>query len=129
MCHKNDIAFWAWAVLEEGMLVPPKKNEQKSIMKWMFQRKRQKLSALYAKMEKIAENHGIKAPQVAMSYVSSKGMVPICGCRKPYQVKDLADAVKIQLDPQKIQQLEKASDACGVRFLGADMFRFAVKKR
>lgn len=128
-CHKNDIAFWAWAVLEEGMLVPPKKNEQKSIMKWMFQRKRQKLSALYAKMEKIAENHGIKASQVAMSYVSSKGMVPICGCRKPYQVKDLADAVKIQLDPQEIQQLEKASDACGVRFLGADMFRFAVKKR
>ena len=128
-CRENGISFWAWAVLEEGALVPPKKEEKKSIMKIFFGRKRRKLFPLYREMQEIGRPHGLKIPQVAMSYVSSKGIVPICGCRKPYQVKDLADAVKVTLNAEEIERLEKAADVTGVKILGADMFRFAVKKK
>lgn len=127
-CHDNGIAFWAWAVLEEGILVPPKKDEKKSIMKLIFSRRRRKLYSLYRVMQEIGKAHRLKIPQVAMCYVASKGIVPICGCRKPYQVKDLAEAVNVTLSKEEIIRLEEAADRTGVRILGADMFRFAVKK-
>jgi len=127
-CHENEIAFWAWAVLEEGTLVPPKKKEKKTIMKLMFSQKRRKLYSLYKVMQEIGKPHRLKIPQVAMCYAASKGIVPICGCRKPYQVKELADAVRVTLSDEEIRRLEKAADQTGVKILGADMFRFAVKK-
>ena len=61
-------------------------------------------------------------------YISSKGIVPVCGCRKSYQVKELAEAVKISLSADELEKLENAADQTGVKILGADMFRFAVKK-
>ena len=128
-CHENGISFWAWAVLEEGTLVPPKKTEKKTIMKLIFSRKRKKLYLLYKVMREIGKAHRLSIPQVAMCYVSSKGIVPICGCRKPYQVKELAGAVKVSLGPDELAMLEKAADQTGVKILGADMFRFAVKKK
>ena len=105
-----------------------KKTEKKTIMKILFGRKRRKLYPLYRVMREIGKAHRLSIPQVAMSYVSSKGIVPICGCRKPYQVKDLAEAVKVSLSADELEKLEKAADKTGVKILGADMFRFAVKK-
>ena len=127
-CRENGISFWAWAVLEEGMLVPPKKTEKKTIMKGIFARKRRRLYPLYQVMREIGKVHHLSIPQVAMCYVSSKGIVPICGCRKPYQVKELAEAVKVSLKADELETLERAADRTGVKILGADMFRFAVQK-
>ena len=98
-------------------------------MKLLFSRKRRKLYSLYRVMQEVGKAHRLKIPQVAMCYVSSKGIVPICGCRKPDQVKDLARAVKVTLTAEEIGRLEKAADKTGVKILGADMFRFAVKKK
>lgn len=95
-CKENNISFWAWAVLEEGMLVPPKKDEKKSIMKLMFARKRRKLYPLYKTMQEIGRKHCLKIPQVAMCYVSSKGFVPICGCRN-YKIYGFRDKTNIRL--------------------------------
>lgn len=126
-CKENYISFWAWAVLEEGILVPPKKKEKKTIMKILFQSKRNKLYPLYHAMLETGRKYHLNIPQVAMCYVSSKGIVPVCGCRRPYQVKQLHEAVNIQLTEDEMERLEKAVDACNVKVLGADMFRFAVK--
>ena len=95
-CKENNISFWAWAVLEEGMLVPPKKDEKTSIMKLMFARKRRKLYPLYKTMQEIGRKHCLKIPQVAMCYVSSKGFVPICGCRN-YKIYGFRDKTNIRL--------------------------------
>jgi aryl-alcohol dehydrogenase-like predicted oxidoreductase len=38
----------------------------------------------------VAKRHNITVPQVAEAYCVNKGVVPICGCRKPKQVKELA---------------------------------------
>lgn len=126
-CKENGVQFWAWAVLEEGMLVPPKAHEKQSVMKLIFRNKRRKLAPLYRKMQEIGKAHGLTIPQVAMAFCSSKGIIPICGCRKPYQTQELAQAVSITLSADEIRQLEQIADSLDVRILGADMFRFAVK--
>ena len=127
-CFRYGISFWAWAVLEEGMLTDPKVKTKMSLMKLMFNRKKRKLHSLYQLMEKVGDDHGITIPQVAMAFCSSKGIVPVCGCRKPYQVDQLQDAVSVCLSDSEIKSLENEADKLNVKILGADMFRFAVKK-
>lgn len=128
-CKDNKISFWAWAVLEEGMLTNPKTKSKKSLMKIFFNRKKKKFQPLYDLMEDIGIRHNLTVPQVAMSFCSNKGIVPVCGCRKPYQVEQLIAAVKVKLDSEEIRQLENEADRLNVKILGADIFRFAVKKQ
>ncbi len=128
-CRANGISFWAWAVLEEGMLTNPKSKSKKSVMKLIFNRKKKKLKPLYELMESIGNQHNISIPQVAMSFCSSKGIVPICGCRKAYQVEQLYNAVNVKLSDAEIKMLEAEADRLNVTILGADVFRFAVRKK
>ncbi len=125
-CQEHGIAFWAWAVLEEGMLVDPKVQTNKSIMKVMFNRKKKKLMPLYEEMEQVGSKYELSIPQVAMAYCVSKGIVPICGCRKPYQVEELERISRIQLSNETLHRLETVADACNVKILGVDTFRFMV---
>ena len=53
-CKDNDVSFWGWAVLEEGLLVDPR-IPKKSTMKFAFKRKVKKLAGLYKVMIKVAE--------------------------------------------------------------------------
>ena len=126
-CKENNILFWAWAVLEEGMLVDPR-IKKRSPMKFTFNRKVKKLKGLYKVMIKVAERHDIKVPQVAIAFCSTKGIVPMCGCRKPEQVTDLAEAVKVRLTPGEIRRLEEAADEATLNIMGADIFRAFVLK-
>lgn len=128
-CRENGISFWAWAVLEEGMLTNPKSKSKKSVMKLIFNRKKKKLKPLYELMESVGNQHNISIPQVAMSFCSSKGIVPICGCRKAYQVEQLYNAVNVKLSDAEIKMLEAEADRLNVTILGADVFRFAVRKK
>lgn len=125
-CKGNDVSFWAWAVLEEGMLTDPRVKTSKSIMKAVFEAKKKKMMPLYAVMNKVGKRHDISIPQVAMAFCSSKGIVPICGCRKPYQVEELHEAANVKLTRKEIEVLEKEADQLDVKILGADMFRMMV---
>ena len=56
----NGVQFWAWAVLEEGVLTGPKQKDEKfTIMKAIYSRKRRKLNRLFALMEEVADSHGL----------------------------------------------------------------------
>lgn len=127
-CRENGISFWAWAVLEEGMLTDPRVKTKGSLMKLVFSGKKKKLRPLYAAMNRVGKRHDITIPQVAEAFVANKGIVPICGCRKPYQVEQLYEAVNVKLTAREMKFLETVADKVNVRILGADMFRFAVKK-
>ena len=54
-CNENGISFWAWAVLEEGMLTDPRVKTKGSIMKLIFSGKKKKLRPLYAAMDRRKE--------------------------------------------------------------------------
>ncbi|MBR3045661.1 MAG: aldo/keto reductase [Oscillospiraceae bacterium] len=128
-CRENGVAFWAWAVLEEGMLTDPRVKTKFSLMKFLMNRQKRKMHKLYSVMIVVAEQHHISVPQVAEAYCACKGVVPICGCRKPKQVAELAEAVKIKLTAEEIRRLEEAADQSGAKVLGHDLFRFAVLKQ
>ncbi|EET59835.1 oxidoreductase, aldo/keto reductase family protein [Marvinbryantia formatexigens DSM 14469] len=114
-CHENDILYWGWAVLEEGLLTDPRIKKQASITKLMMNGKKEKLTLLYEQMEKVAKNHHITIPQVAIAFCAAKGVVPICGCRKPYQVEQLHEAVNTVLTNQEIQLLQEEADRANVK--------------
>lgn len=129
-CCENGVSFWAWAVLEEGLLTGPRKvNEKWTIMKGLYGRKRHRLYRLFAVMQRIGRRHGLTIAQVATAFVSSKGIVPVCGCRRAQQVQALYQAVNTTLSPDEIALLEQTADELDVRFFGKDIFRFAVKKK
>ena len=101
-----------------------------STMKFAFKRKVKKLAGLYKVMIKVAERHDIKVPQVAMAFCAAKGVVPMCGCRKPEQVAELAEAARVVLTSGEIKRLEEAADAANVKIMGADIFRpFVLKSK
>ena len=128
-CQENGVQFWAWAVLEEGVLTGPKQKDEKfAIMKAIYSRKRRKLNHLFVLMEEVGKEHGMTIPQVAISFVANKGIVPICGCRKPYQVEQLGTASDTNLSEAEMNALEEAADELNVKILGPDLFRFAVRK-
>ncbi len=124
-CRENGVVFWAWAVLEEGLLAGPR--AQKGAMDLAFASKAQRLAPLYAAMDEVGDAHGITTAQVAIAFVAGKGIVPICGCRRPAQVDQLAEAAGAQLAEDEITELEAVADATGAKVLGADLFRFAVR--
>ena len=128
-CKENDVLFWGWAVLEEGLLVDPR-IRKRSPMKFTFNGKVKKLRSLYRVMIKIAELRGIKVPQVAVAFCATKGVVPMVGCRKPQQVAELAQAAKMRLTEKEMEKLEKTADQANVQIMGADIFRaFVLKDR
>ena len=129
-CRENSISFWAWAVLEEGMLTDPRVKTKFSLMKFFMNRQKRKMREMYKVMIAVAKRHDITVAQVAEAYCVNKGIVPICGCRKPKQVSELAEAVNIRLTSGEIRRLEEAADKSGAKVLGSDMFRiFVLKKR
>ena len=70
-CKGNEISFWAWAVLEEGMLVDPRVKTKSSIMKLIFNRQKRKMRALYQSMIQISERHAITVPQGAIAFCAN----------------------------------------------------------
>lgn len=127
-CKENGISFWAWAVLEEGMLTDPRAKTKGSLMKLIFSRQKRKLHSLYQVMIKTANAHEITVPQVAIAFCACKGIVPLCGCRKPKQVKELAQAVKIKLSFEEMVMLESEADKANAKIMGPDLFRPFVKR-
>ncbi len=128
-CRENDVSFWGWAVLEEGLLVDPRIKTKGTLMKLIFNRQKRKMQALYQTMIEISEAHNITVPQVAIAFCANKGVVPICGCRKPKQVKELAQAAEMKFSTEEMMRLEAAADRTGAKVLGADMFRVFVRKK
>ena len=128
-CKENGISFWAWAVLEEGMLTDPRVKTKFSLIKFFMNRQKRKMRELYKVMIAVAKRHDVTVPQVAEAYCANKGVVPICGCRKPNQVSELADAVNIKLTSGEMRKLEEAADKSEAKVLGADIFRMFVRKK
>ena len=116
-------------MLEEGLLVDPR-VKKKNPLKLVYNIQVKKMDYLYRVMIKVAERHDISVPQVAMAFCSTRGVVPMCGCRKPGQVEDLAEAVKVRLTDGEMKRLIEAADRADVKIMGADLFRpFVLKNK
>lgn len=65
-------------------------------------------------MKKIAEAHSVSVAQIATAYAVNKGVLPILGVTKMYQVEEAAKTADIVLTPEEITSLEVAANQSGV---------------
>lgn len=126
-CHENGILFWAWSSLEGGLLAGLVKIS--GIMGLFGKGKAKKFAPLYDVMGRIGEAHDLCLSQVAISYCVTKGIVPMCGCRREQRVDELATAIRVKLTESEIKEIDRVTEKYKMRNLGSDVFRFAVRKK
>ncbi len=66
-------------------------------------------TAIAKEVDKLAKQTGHSSSQIALSWLLSKGVIPIVGARKVSHVEDNLKCVDIQLSAEQIKQLEEVS--------------------
>ena len=117
-CKENDIAFFAYMVLEQGALsgkydtahpFPEGSDRAKTYNPILPQ-----LEELTTAMKEIGEPYGLSAAQVGTAWAIAKGTLPIIGVTKVRHVEDAAKAAGVMLSADEIQRLEALADKADV---------------
>ena len=117
-CQKNDITFYGYMVLEQGALSG--KYDEKHPMPEgttraaVFNPMMDKIQIITAEMRKVADTHGVSAAQIGIAYAIAKGILPILGVTKMYQVEEAAKTAEIRLNDAEVSALEAAADRVGI---------------
>lgn len=110
-CKENDIAFFAYMVLEQGALSGkydtqhpfPEGSDRAAVYNPMLP----ELEKLNACIKEIADKHGVVSAQVPVAWAIAKGTLPIIGVTKVYQVEDAAKAAALELTVDEIAAMEE----------------------
>ena len=73
-----------------------------------------KLTVITDELKRIAKDHDASAAQIATAYAIAKGVVPILGVTKIYQVEEAVGTAEIVLSSGEVKALEDAADKSGV---------------
>lgn len=117
-CKKNDITFYGYMTLEQGALSG--KYDAKNPMPegttraTTFNPMMDKIEIITAEMKKVAEAHGVSVAQIGTAYAIAKGILPILGVTKMYQVEEAAKTAEISLSADEVTALEAAADEAGI---------------
>lgn len=117
MAHTLDIGVTAWSPLASGWLTGKytKGNgsgESRRLDNEMmegFVDKSDRNMAIAKEVDKVAEQTGYSASQVALGWLLNKGIIPIVGARKVSHIEDNLKCVDVKLSTQHIKQLDEAS--------------------
>ncbi len=117
-CKENDIVFYGYMTLEQGALSGkydtkhpfPEGSARASIFNPLLD----KIEVITDALKKVADAHGVSAAQVATAYAIAKGVLPILGVTKIYQVQEAKQTADLVLTQEEVEALEKAADASGV---------------
>lgn len=118
-CHKNNVPYFAYMVLEQGALTGKYDDEHpfKGISMRSLQYNRsvlKKLRPLIDCLRELGIKYNAEPAQIAIAWAISKGTVPIVGITKPRQAEELATAEDISLEASEMSRLETLADASGV---------------
>lgn len=117
-CKQNDIVFFGYMVLEQGALTGKYDSKHPfadgSSRAKVFNPMLPKIDVLIQCLRKIASSHGTSASQIATAYAIEKGVLPIIGVTKTYQVEEAIKTIEIKLTAAEIQKLENEADKTGV---------------
>ena len=117
-CKENDIVFYGYMTLEQGALsgkydtahpFPEGSARAKTFNPLLPQ-----IEMITAELKKVAGAHGASAAQIATAYAINKGVLPILGVTKLYQVEEAVKIADIVLTSDEIAALEAAADKSGV---------------
>ena len=118
-CNKNNVIYFGYMILEQGALTDSYSSKRMfpifSIRRMNFsKRKFKKIEPLLNYQKKLADKYSVKPSQIPIAWSIYKGIISIIGLTKPEYAQALADGVKIQLENDEIDQLEKLAKQSGV---------------
>ena len=117
-CKQNGMTFFGYMVLEQGALTGRYDSAHPfpagSARAQVFNPVLSELNGVLECLREIAAAHGGSPSQIAVAYATSKGILPIVGVTKEYQVEEAAKTAKITLASEEIAALEEAADKSGV---------------
>ena len=117
MAHTLDIGVTAWSPLASGWLTGKYTNGKddgdakrldNEMMEGFVDKSDRNLS-IAKEVDKVAQQTGNSPSQIALSWLLSKGVIPIVGARKVHHVEDNLKCVDVKLSAEQIQQLDKIS--------------------
>lgn len=117
-CKENDITFYGYMTLEQGALSG--KYNAKHLMPEgtaraaAFNPMMDKIEIITEEMKKVADAHGVSVAQIGTAYAIAKGILPILGVTKMYQVEEDAKTAEIKLSADEVTALEAAADQAGI---------------
>ncbi len=117
-CKANDIVFYGYMTLEQGALSGKYDAEhpfpEGSARAKAFNPMLPQIEVITAELKKIAEAHGVSVAQIATAYAVNKGVLPILGVTKMYQVEEAVKTGDIVLAAEEVASLEGAAAKSGV---------------
>lgn len=117
-CKRNDIIFFGYMVLEQGALTGKYDSAHHfpagSARAQVFNPILPQLDGVIGCLKEVAAAHGVSVSLVSEAYAIAKGVLPIVGVTKEYQVEEAAQTTKIQLTAEEVAALESAADKSGV---------------
>ncbi|HEY9769018.1 MAG TPA: aldo/keto reductase [Coleofasciculaceae cyanobacterium] len=117
MARTLDIGVTAWSPLASGWLTGKytQDNENKEerrldneMMEGFIDKSDRNLK-IAKEVDRVAQETGKSSSQVALSWLLSKGVIPIVGARKVSHIKDNLQCADWQLSTAQIQQLDEVS--------------------
>ena len=117
MANTMEIGVTAWSPLANGWLTgkytngkndgESKRLDDESMQGFM--EKSDRNTNIAKEVDKVAQQTGYSSPQIALSWLLSKGVIPIVGARKVSHVEDNLKCVDVKLSPEQIKQLDDVS--------------------
>ncbi len=122
-CRRNDIAFYAYMVLEQGALSGrygvdnplPLGSTRAEVYNGMLPQ----LQYLSERLTELGRLRGAWAAEVETAWANAKGATPIIGVTKPQYVDGLVRATHITLSQDEIGELESLADSASVDTRGS----------
>lgn len=122
-CKENDIAFWAYMILEQGALTGKYDVDHPfsagSARAQIYNAKLPELTELINALKEVGTAHDLTIAQTAMSWAVTKGALPIIGVTSAKHVDDAAKVSASRLTETEIERLEKVADKAGVNTIGS----------
>ena len=120
-CKENGITFFAYMVLEQGVLSGkydtqhpfPEDSDRGRTYNPMLP----ELEKLNAALKEIADRHGVSVAQLPVAWAIAKGTLPIIGVTKVNQVEDAVQAASLELSQDEIQAMEALGDQAGLNVI------------
>lgn len=117
-CRQNGMTFFGYMALEQGALTGKYDSShpfpQGSSRAQVFNPVLSELDGVIGCLKEIAAARSVSASQIAEAYAIAKGVLPIVGVTKVYQVEEAARTTDIKLTAAEVAVLEKAADKSGV---------------
>ncbi len=115
-CTREDITVLAWGPLAEGVLTGKYSRDRKpqdplrKDHRFFRDRNLESIGRLIKALEEVGKAHSKTVPQVALSWLLSKGgVVPIPGAKRPEHVESNVGATGWSLSAEEVMELDAAA--------------------